>query len=82
MPDEKFIPKVLLCGDKAEFFAAIGQRPCKFVGEIKFSGEVNEQEFNFTADGKFLLNGELHNYQELAPLLQGGGVLTTLFLPI
>lgn len=68
MLDKNFIPKVLLCGDKAEFLAAVAQRPVQLVGEIKFSG----QGFNFPADGKFLLNDELHNHQELAPILRGG----------
>ena len=67
-----FVPKILLRGDKAEFFARIGQRPFKLVGEINFVGEAEGQQFHFLRDGKFSLNGKLHGYQELVTILKGG----------
>ena len=69
---KKFIPKILLRGDKAEFFARIGQRPFKIVGAINFIGEVDGKEFHFFRDGKFSLDGKLHDYQELPHMLGGG----------
>ena len=68
-----FVPKILLRGDKAEFFVRIGQRPFKLVGEINFVGEAEGQQFHFLRDGKFSLNGKLHGYQELVMILKGGG---------
>ena len=68
-----FLPKILICGDKAEFFARIGQRPFKIVGEVKFLGEAEGQQFHFLRDGKFSLNGKLKNYQELITVFKGGG---------
>lgn len=70
---KKFIPKILLRGDKAEFFARIGQRPFKIAGEINFIGEVDGKQFHFFRDGKFSLDGNLHDYQELPQMLKGGG---------
>lgn len=67
-----FIPKIFLRGDKAEFFAQVGQRPFKLVGEINFVGEVDGKEFNFLRDGKFSIDGKLHDYQELPQILRVG----------
>lgn len=71
-----FVPKILLCGDKAEFFARIGQRPFKLVGELKFFGEAEGQQFHFLRDGKFSIDGKLYGYQELPKILTGGALIT------
>lgn len=68
-----FVPKILICGDKAEFLARIGQRPFKLVGEVNFVGEAEGQQFHFLRDGKFSIDGKLHNYPELINILKGGG---------
>ena len=68
---KKFIPKILLRGDKAEFFAQVGQRPFKLVGEINFVDEVDGTQFHFFRDGKFSIDGKLHDYQELPQILRG-----------
>ena len=63
--EKNFIPNILICGDKAEFLANVVERAYKIVGEVKFVGD----NFNFMADGKFLLNDETHEYKELPNLL-------------
>ena len=63
-----FIPNILICGDKSEFLANVGERAYKIVGQIEFVGD----NFNFFQDGKFLLNGEFHDYTELTNILGGG----------
>ena len=70
-----FVPKILLCGDAAEFLARVGQRPFELVGQIKFVGEVDGQPFNFLRDGKFLLNDNLIGYEELPKMTQWGGCI-------
>ena len=67
-----FVPKILLCGDKTDFFERVGQRPFELVGQIKFVGEINGQAFNFLRDGKFLLNDKLVEYSELPKIIRGG----------
>lgn len=69
---KNFVPKILLRGDKAEFFAQVGQRPFKLVGEINFVGEVDGTQFHFFRDGKFSIDDKLHDYQELPQILRGG----------
>lgn len=67
-----YVPKILLCGDRAEFFAEIKNRPVKIAGQVDFFGEAEGQNFNFFQDGKFSLDGRLHNYNKIAELLRGG----------
>ncbi len=67
-----FVPKIILRGDKAEFFAQAGQRPFKLAGEINFVGEVDGTQFHFFRDGKFSIDGKLHDYQDLPQILRGG----------
>ena len=67
-----FVPKVLLCGDAAEFLARVGQRPFELVGQIKFVGEVDGQPFNFLRDGKFALDEKFFGYEELPKVFQAG----------
>ena len=55
-----FIPRILLCGDKAEFFSRVGQRLFDLVGEL------------FLRDGNFLLNGNIIEHDKLTKLLRGG----------
>ena len=72
MTDENiFIPRILLCGDKAEFFSRVGQRLFDLVGEIKFFDEQSGR--NFLRDRKVLLNGVLIWHEELINKLRGGG---------
>ncbi len=65
-----YVPKILLCGDAAEFYAEVGARPFKIVGQVSFVGEG----FNFLRDGKFSLDGEIKNYTELQIKITRGGV--------
>lgn len=68
-----FVPKILLCGDKAEFLARVNQRPYQLVGQIEFSGSAENKNFNFLKDGYFAINGKLFNYNNLPKILTGGG---------
>ena len=54
-----YVPKILLCGDSAEFYAEVGQRPFKIVGQIEFF-----------QDG-ISINGEIKNYNVLPRMLNG-----------
>ena len=65
----KFIPRILLCGDKEEFFSRVGQRLFNFIGQIKFFDE--ESELDFLRDKKFLLNDELIAEDKLRDILWG-----------
>ena len=67
-----FIPKILLRGDREEFFSRVGELLYKIVGQIKFHGEINGRAFNFLSDGKFLLNDKLLGYTELPKIMRGG----------
>ena len=64
-----FVPKILLCGDKAEFFAQIGQHPFELVGEVKFVERREDNKFYLLDDRKFLINGQSYDYQDLSVLL-------------
>ena len=75
-----FVPKILLCGDEAEFISRVGdKRSFKIVGHVQFGGEKDGQKFNYTQDGKFLLDDRLCESSELLNMIRGG-VLITLFL--
>ena len=53
MIDENFfVPRILLCGDREEFFARVGQRPFELVGQVEFFGESGH-EFDLLREGKF-----------------------------
>lgn len=67
-----FVPKILLCGDREEFFSRVGEKLYEIVGQVKFSGEVNGQAFNFLRDGKFLLGDKFLGYEELPKIIRGG----------
>ena len=71
MQEKIYTPRILLCGDKANFLEQIGLHPFKIVGEIKFSGEHEGKNFNFVEDGKFLLDGNFHEHTELTNILGG-----------
>lgn len=60
-----FVPKIYLCGDKAEFFTRIGERPFKLVGILKFFGKEDEQKLQFNEDGKFSLDGKIFEHDEM-----------------
>ena len=74
MQHENYIPRILLCGDEAEFLARVDKRPYKVIGLLKISGEVDGQEFNITADRKVFFNGELRDFDALKKFLLGGEV--------
>ena len=65
-----FVPKILLCGDEAEFLSRVGQRPFKIVGRVQLSGEVDGQQFNLFRDGKLLFDGKLQHINELFKMIQ------------
>ena len=67
-----FVPKILLCGDRAEFLARVNQRPFQLVGQIAFSGNAENKNFNLLKDGHFAINGKLFNYTDLVKILTGG----------
>ncbi|MBR0261366.1 MAG: DUF4422 domain-containing protein [Selenomonadaceae bacterium] len=68
--DLKFIPKILLCGDKSEFFLQVGNRPFKIIGHAKISGE----DFNFVQDNKIFFNDKLQDLPALVNFLRSGEV--------
>ncbi len=70
MDGKRFVPKVLLCGDREEFYSVIGELPCKIVGQAAFTGVG----FNFLQDGKFALDGEVKPTVELAQMLRSEAV--------
>lgn len=73
MQKETYVPKILLCGDKANFRERIGQCPFKIVGEVKFSGKYKGKPFNFAEDGNFLLDGKIQDEKKLSTKILGGG---------
>ncbi|MBR7025191.1 MAG: DUF4422 domain-containing protein [Selenomonadaceae bacterium] len=79
MQDLKFIPKILLCGDEADFFSRVGNRPFKIIGRARIAGEVNGQSFNFVKDNKIFFNDELQDLSALAKFLKSGAVDYFLF---
>lgn len=66
-----FIPKILLCGDREEFFSRVGKRLFNLVGNIKFFDE--KIGLDFSRDKKILLNNELIEQEQLSSILWGGG---------
>lgn len=66
--EQNFIPNILICGDKQEFISKVAQRAFKIVGQIEFIGD----NVNFFQTGKFLLDGETHNYTDLQNIPGGG----------
>ena len=67
-----FVPKILLCGSREEFFSQVGQRPFKIVGQVEFFGMMAEHQINFLQDGKFLLNDKLVEYPEIPNMIREG----------
>lgn len=63
-----FMPRILLCGDKEEFFSHVGQRMFDLIGQIKFFDE--KIGLNFPRDEKFLLNNDLIGQEKLADILR------------
>ena len=72
MIEEKiFVPRILLCGDREEFFARVDRRPIELVGQVEFIGESGH-EFDLLRAGKFLLNGKPADHSELSKMIRGG----------
>ena len=71
-----FVPKILLCGDEAEFLAQVGERPFKIVGQAQISGDG----FDFVQDNKIFFNDELQDLPALVKFLQSGAADYFLFL--
>jgi len=69
-----FVPRILLCGDEAEFLSRVGQRPFKIAGRVKLFGEVDGQPLNFLQDGKIFLDGKLQHFGELLNRCGGGDI--------
>ena len=69
MNNPSFVPRILLCGEEAEFFSRVGQRPFKIVGKVQFSGEVDGQPFNFLQDGKIFLDGKSQPLDALVKII-------------
>ena len=68
--DLSFVPKILLCGDEADFFSCVGERPFKIVDHAKISGEG----FDFVRDGKLFFGGKVQDLDALANYLRSGAV--------
>lgn len=68
-----FVPRILLCGDEAEFLSRVGQRPFKIVGRVGLFGEVDGQPLNFLQDGRIFLDGKIQHVNELLNRCGGGG---------
>ena len=67
-----FIPRILLCGSREEFFARVGQRSFEIIGQVEFLGAANGHELDLIHEGKFLLNDKPTEYAELHKMLMGG----------
>ncbi len=65
-----FVPKILLCGDEAEFFSRVGERPFKLVGHVEIVGE----NFHLAQDGKIFFNDELQDFTAFRKYLASGAV--------
>ena len=70
-----FVPKILLCGDEAEFFSRVGERPFKLVGRAK----ISDKNFDFVKDGKIFFDNKLQDLPALIKFLQSGAVDYFLF---
>ena len=68
--DKNFVAKVLLCGDREEFYAVIGNIPCKIVGQVEFASDKKGKSFNFKTDKKFSLDGKILAGEELVKMLR------------
>lgn len=70
--DFSFVPKILLCGDEAEFLSQVSNRPFKIIGNAYISGEVDGQSFDFVSDNKIFFNDELQDLNALTEFLKTG----------
>ena len=68
--EKLFVPKILLSGDKEDFYSRIGNLPCRIVGQVTFTGEINGEKFHILQNGRLALNGEIKPGAELAKLLR------------
>ena len=64
-----FVPRILLCGSREEFFAHVGQRPFELVGQVEFFGVDGN---DLLREGKFLLDGKPAALSELDKMIRGG----------
>ena len=65
-----FVPRILLCGSREEFFARVGQRPFELVGQAEFIGAAGH-EFDLLQAGKFLLNSKPIELVQLGKMIRG-----------
>ena len=70
-----FIPKILLCGDEAEFLSRVGERPFKIIGHAYIFGKG----FNFVQDNKIFFKDKLQDLPALINFLKSGAVDYFLF---
>ena len=70
----KFIPRIMICDDDADFFAQVADRPYRIVGHAKIFGEVDGQSFNISKNGKVFFNDKLQDFTALKNFLLGGEV--------
>ena len=72
MIEEKiFVPRILLCGSREEFFARVDRRPFELVGQVEFFGESGH-ELDLIRSGKFLLNDKPVALSELVKMIREG----------
>lgn len=74
--ESSFVPKILLCGDEAEFLSRIGERPFKIIGHAQISGE----DFDFVRDNKIFFNDKLQDLPALVKFLKSGAADYFLFV--
>ena len=74
MQYKHYVPKILLCGDTAEFLSKVAQRPFKIVGQLQIFGEVDGQKFNLNKDGKVFFNDKLQDFDALKDFLKSNAV--------
>lgn len=74
MNKPRFVPRILLCGEEADFLTRVSQRPFQIIGSVKFFGEVDGQRLNFPQDDKIYLNGKFQTLNDFFQMLQGAEV--------
>lgn len=73
-----FVPKILLCGDEAEFFSRVGERPFKIIGHAKIFGD----NFDFVKDNKIFFNDKVQDLDALKNFLKSGAADYFIFVDL